>query len=114
VTFPWPHIRHHIIMTDLTIKKGASLQLLIAVANDDNSAFDLTGVTVSSQVKTAAGKPIATLTVTPTGTPGQLSVLQATDTWPTGPAVMDLKFVSGDVVLKSETQSLLITDPVTS
>ena len=100
-------------MTDLTIKKGASLQLLIAVANDDSSAFDLTGVTVSSKVKTTAGRLIATLTVTPTGTPGQLSVLQATDDWPTGPAQMDLKFVSGGVVLKSETQGLLITDTVT-
>jgi hypothetical protein len=101
-------------MPDLSLKRGASLQLLIAVANDDNTPFDLTEVTVSSQVRTATGALIATLTVTPTGTPGQLSVLQATDTWPTGPAQLDLKFVSGDVVLKSETQNLLITDPVTA
>lgn len=100
-------------MTDLIIKQGATLQLLLSVKNDDNSAFDLTGTTVASQVRDLANRLIATLTLTPTGDTGVLSVTQATSTWPTGPLQMDIKVTQGSIVLKTATQTIVVEEAVT-
>jgi hypothetical protein len=98
----------------LHVKQGASLQLLIAVTNDDGTVFSFTGVTVTAQVKDRLTLTlIATLTVVVTGIAGQLSVLQATDTWEPGTYVCDFKFVQGAVVLKSQSFGIIVDPAVT-
>jgi hypothetical protein len=99
----------------LHIKQGATLQLLLAMTNSDGSAYDFTGMTITAQVRTKGALAlVASLTVVVTGTPGQLSISQATDGWATGPLVMDLKFAKAGVVLKSDTVDLLVDQAVTA
>jgi hypothetical protein len=83
--------------------------------NDDGTAFDLTGVSVSAQVRTASLDVVATLTVVITGIRGQMSITQATDTWPPGRYLCDLKFVeaAAGIVLKSRTFAIVVARPVT-
>jgi hypothetical protein len=98
----------------LHVKQGATLQLLMALTNDDGTAFDLTSVAATAQVRDLSNNLIATLTVAPTGTAGQLSVTQATDAWVPGRYLSDFKFVQGSIVLKSQTYSLIVDPPVTA
>jgi len=98
----------------LHVKQGATLQLLISATNDDGSVFDFSGVTITAQVRAfGSGTLLATLTVVTTGVPGQLSVTQATDTWPPAPYVCDFKFAQGSIVLKSQTFGLTVDPAVT-
>lgn len=101
-------------MTDLVVKSGASLRLAFAVANDDDTPYDLTSTTVTAQVRDLSGKLIATLDLQPSGTPGGLQVEQATDGWPVGVLKFDLKFVQGSLVLKSQTQNIVVSPAVTA
>lgn len=96
------------------VKHGASLQLLFEIQNDDGTPFDPTGTTVSSEVRDSIYKPIATLSLSATGAMGVFSVFQATDTWPTGPMLIDLKLVKAGVILKSMTFSVLVQSAVTA
>jgi hypothetical protein len=100
----------------LNIKAGATLQLLIAVKDASGAPLDLTTVTCSSFVRTTFGSQVDTLILTQTGTPGQLSVSQATVTWPVGTLLCDLKIVttSTGVVLKSDTFNIVVAAAVTT
>lgn len=99
----------------LGIKQGATLQLLLAVANDDDSAFNLASVTYAAEVRNAYGGLVAMLTLTPTGTPGQLAVAHDTTGWPVGTLSGDLKFtdLSTAVVVKSDTFTIVVTAAMT-
>jgi hypothetical protein len=99
----------------LFVKSGATFQLLITVSNDDGTPMDLTQVSVSSQLRNAAGTLIATLAVNTNAIPGQLAIIEATDTWPVGRLYFDFKFATdaGGPVLKSQTIVLLVTPAIT-
>lgn len=100
----------------LSIKAGATLQLLIAVTNDDTTPFDLSTATVSAFVRDAYGHQVDTLILTTTGTPGQLSVSQSTATWPIGALACDLKFVdhATGTITKSDTFAITVIAAITS
>lgn len=102
-------------MPELSIKQGATLQLLMAVTNDDGSVFDLTVVTVAAEVSSTTYQPVATLTVEKTDIAGQLSITQATDTWAPGRYLCDLKFTDSgtSIVLKSNTFTIMVLAAVT-
>lgn len=96
------------------VKQGATLQLLIAATNDDGSAFDFTGIAITAQVSQWPSRAVfATLTVTQTAIPGQLSIVQATDSWAPGTYRCDFKFVQGAIVLKSQTFTIEVLPAVT-
>jgi hypothetical protein len=100
----------------LTVKQGATLQLVLTVANDDGTPFDLTMAAVTASVRTANRIIVdALLPLEPNSTPGQLTVVQPTDAWPIGPLICDLKFVAHDsgVVVKSSTFSIVVISAVT-
>lgn len=101
--------------TALSIKQGATLQLLLAVANDDDSPFDLATVSYGGALRTAYGELVATLVLTPTLTAGQLVVQQTTAFWPVGVLSGDLKFTSltTGIVVKSETFPLTVVAAIT-
>jgi hypothetical protein len=100
-------------MATLSIKAGATLQLRLAVTNDDGTAVDLTGVTATSQVRDSYGKLIADLTIILVDSPGVLSITQDTTGWSTGTMRMDLKLVISGVTLISQTVPLLVEEAVT-
>lgn len=97
----------------LSIKAGATLQLILQINNDDGSAFPLTNVTPSSQVRDGAGRLIGTITFTTTATVGQLLVAQATDGWPPGLLWWDIKLTQGNIVLKSDTIAITVVPAIT-
>jgi hypothetical protein len=101
-------------MRPLFIKKGSTLQLLIAFENDDGTPLNLTTVVTTSQVREPSGKLIANLVLTTTATAGQYSVAQATDVWPIGQLLMDFKIVQGSVVLKTQTVSIEVVQAITT
>ena len=102
-------------MPAIHVKQGATLQLLIAIANDDGSAFDLTTAVVTAQARNLVGAPfVASLNLVTTGVAGQLSVQQDTSAWPVGILRCDFKLVgSSGVVLKSSTWDLVVDPAVT-
>ncbi len=101
----------------LTIKQGATLQLLLAVTNDDGSVFDLSVVTVTAQLRVPVTLSlVATLPIVVTGIPGQLSITEATATWSPGNYICDIAFTdpATSVVVKSNTFSINVVAAVTS
>lgn len=101
-------------MADLSIKRGATLQLLIALADDNGAPLDVASVITSSQVRDDAGKLIDTLEMIPTAVAGQLKVAQATADWPLGNLLLDFKIIQGAVILKSETIAIEVERPITT
>jgi hypothetical protein len=98
----------------LSIKQGATLQLLIAATNDNGTPLDLTNIVVSAEVRNFDGLLIDTLGITPTGITGQLSVAQNTTVWPISQLTCDFKFVSGSTVLKSDTFIITVLPAITT
>lgn len=101
---------------ELTIKQGATFQLLISLTNDDGTPVDLATCTVTSDLRTARLELVASLTLTPTSTPGQLSVAEPTDTWPIGKLVGDFKITSNSTstILKSAGFTVAVQSSVTA
>ena len=100
-----------------TIKPGDTLLLQCTVTEDDGTTpLNLTGWTIASQVRTKRGVLLATLTVdlhTPAS--GEFSLrTDATTTWPTGMAEMDISYTdSGGRVMSTETLILHVEHDVT-
>lgn len=109
----------------LTIKAGATLRVPGALTDDSGVAVDITGYTLTSQVRTrGTAELVATATVTPdpdqTTNPGLFEVLvedSVTATWSPGvDLAMDIRIVQPDsdvaltetvlvTVLRAETQA---------
>ena len=100
-----------------TIKPGDTLFLECTVTEDDGTTpLNLTGWTIASQVRTKRGLLLADLTVdlhTPIA--GQYSLrTDATTTWPTGMAEMDISYSdSGGRVMSTETLIVHVEHDVT-
>lgn len=97
----------------LTIKQGATLQLVVQISNDDGSAFVLAGVTATSQVRDANGHLVANIALATSSTTGQLLVAAPTDTWPLGLLWWDIKLVQGGIVVKSSTTGITVQPAIT-
>jgi hypothetical protein len=97
----------------LTIKKGATLQLIIQAKNSDGSAMDLSGVTVTSQIRDRSDNLIDTLDLATSEITGQLTAAQDTATYPEGVLLCDFKLVQNGVVLKSQTLQIKVEKRVT-
>lgn len=101
----------------IRLKRGDTLLLDGLAQNDDGSVFDLTGSTVTSQVRTSQDTLVATLTATITDaaqgefTLGATAV--ATAAWPVGKLLCDVRWVNGDDVLHSETFELIVVEAMT-
>ena len=103
--------------TAATIKPGDTLLLQCTVTEDNGTTpLNLTGWTIASQVRTKRGSLLSELTVdlhTPLA--GQYSLRSdATATWPTGMAEMDISYTdSGGRVMSTETLLVSIEHDVT-
>ena len=100
-----------------TIKPGDTLFLECTVTEDDGTTpLNLTGWTIASQVRTKRSVLLADLTVdlhTPAS--GQFSLrTDATTTWPTGMAEMDISYTdAGGRVMSTETLTIRVEHDVT-
>ena len=95
-------------MADIVHKRGDSF--VRQLAHFDGAAMlDLTGWTISSQVRTQTGDIVATLTVSNRNDPAGTFVLSAgaTTTWPVGTLHTDIQYTRPDGFITS-TQTLVI------
>ena len=83
-------------MQQVTHKRGDTFSLDLEVSQDD-SPLDLTGYTITSQIRTQHDVLVADLTVTVTNAAtGQVSVSsESTTDWPTGEHLWDVEFYDG-------------------
>lgn len=101
----------------LRLKRGDTLALLGVAQNDDGSIFDLTGSTVTSQVRTVQGTLVADLDVVITDAPaGEFTLgatAAATATWPVGKLVCDVRWAEDEDAIHTETFELIVVEAVT-
>jgi hypothetical protein len=101
-------------MPDIRIKRGATLNLTLAFANADGTAFDLAGVTLSAAAADPRGIISVTLTVTPSATAGVATITEVnTATWPEGLMEADIVVVSSAGVAISQSFGIRVERPVT-
>ncbi len=102
-------------MSDIRIKRGASLSLNIGFANADGTPTALSGLTLTAMVRDAEETLVATLTPAPTGTPGQATIyVRDTSAWPQGLLRMDvMAVIPGGAQSISETVGIYVDDAIT-
>lgn len=101
----------------LRIKRGDTLLQDGLAQNDDGTVFDLTGSTVTSQVRTVQGTLVADLDVVITDAPaGEFTLgatATATATWPAGKLLCDVRWESGGDAIHTETFELIVVEAIT-
>lgn len=104
-------------MSTLRIKRGDTLLQDGRAQNDDGSVFDLTGSTVTSKVRAMQGTFVATLDVVITDeAQGQFTLgatAEATEEWPVGKLLCDVKWSNGGDAIHSETFELIVVEAIT-
>ena len=103
-------------MADLRIKRGDTLALSILAKDDAGAVYDLTGCTVTCQVRDAGNALVEDLAVTNGGATGLLTIEEpATSGWPTGILTTDLRIAfPGGKVAHTETMTLTVSREVTA
>lgn len=102
-------------MTTARIKRGQALQLTLAFANADGSAFDLTTVTIWGEVRDPRGALIAQLALIPSGTPGVATIAVAnTGAWPVGLLAADLMILNAGMPTPTESFGIEVRQAITS
>lgn len=101
--------------TQIDIKQGAPLLLALQFSNDDGSPANLTGYTVTSQVRDAMGNLVATLPMTVAApSTGQYSItVPNTTAWPIAVLRCDIKATSGGQSTYSDTFTIRVGQAVT-
>jgi hypothetical protein len=104
-------------------KRGDSFNLSGTVTDADDLPVDLTGYTITSQLRSQTGALIQTFTVTVTDAANGLYTISApatgtapntgTDIWPIGTAKFDVQFAVGAEVTSSETVTLKVVEDYT-
>lgn len=96
------------------IKRGQALQLTLAFANADESAFDLTTVTIWGEVRDPRDVLVAQLVLVPTGVPGMATITVAdTTAWPQGLLKADLMIMDGGLPTPTDTFGIMVAGAVT-
>lgn len=99
---------------ELALKRGATLRLSIAVTQDSGAALDLTGMTVTMQLRDSADALVATLSPVNGGATGLITVVEhATAAWPIGALRGDIRIVNGPETIISHSYTLRVDLAVT-
>ena len=99
------------------LKRGDTFSLA-AVVQGDGVAADITGWTIASQIRTASGTLIDTLTVAVTSAVAGTYTLDesaagVTEAWPVGKLEMDIQYTVGGVIVSTETAQIRVERDVT-
>ena len=98
------------------IKQGGQLALSLQNVQDDGTPVDITGATITSQIRDQQGNLIATPTVTVVDAAlGQFALSAPSDTtWPVGTLLCDVLLVMNSVPFYSDTFTIAVAAPVTA
>lgn len=101
-------------MSEVHIKQGESLRLLVTIMDDSSVPVDLSSLVISSQVRSANGDLVAALSWGATAQ-GGVATAEVMDTsqWPIGLLRADLKVVESGFIIKSETFAIRVNRAVT-
>lgn len=101
-------------LPEIRIKRGAALRLQMQFQDDVNQPVDLTNITLTSHVRTAAGDLIAALPVVRAYLPGIATVEVAdTTTWSRGRHRADIRATIDGLPVLSDTFAVIVAAPVT-
>lgn len=101
-------------MSQICIKRGASLNLLLQFNRTDGLAADVTHMVLTSQVRDAQSCLVATLPLVKQPDIGMVTLTVADTTqWPIGRLRCDLTAASGGQVIYSETFAIQVARSVT-
>jgi hypothetical protein len=101
-------------MGQITLKRGATLDLTIGIQTDTGTPVDLTGAGVVSQVRTAADEWVAALAPVITGVAGAVAItVLDTSAWPLGLLRCDVRVSLAGRIAFSDTFGILVTRSVT-
>jgi hypothetical protein len=101
-------------MSEIRIKRGASLNLALAFRRGDGLAADVTHMVLTSQVRDPQGRLVATLPLVKQPEIGEVTVtVLDTTQWPIGRLRCDLTAAAGGQVLYSETFAVQVAREVT-
>lgn len=102
-------------MSEIRIKRGASLNLLMTFCgHDDGQAADVTHMVLASQVRDPQGCLVATLPLLKQPEIGQVTVtVLDTTQWPIGRLRCDLTATADGQVIYSETFAIQVARSVT-
>ncbi len=101
-------------MSQLRIKQGATFLLTIVVTDALGAPLNLGAATLASTLRTSTGVVVEQLAITPTGTPGQASVLATdTSTWPVGILSGDISITGSGLVSISQSFTVYVEKAMT-
>ena len=103
-------------MGELRIKQGEALLFQMTFLHEDNSAVDLTSVTLAAQVRDPVGNLVATLPIVVTGTTRGVATVTLADTtqWPLGLLRADVRATAGGLPVLSDTFGIRVNRAVTA
>lgn len=100
--------------TEIRIKRGAALRLVMRFQDDQSQPIDLSTVTLTSQVRDATDALIAALPIVRAATLGMATVeVGDTSAWPAGRHRVDVRAVVDGVTVMSDTFALVVGRAVT-
>jgi hypothetical protein len=94
-------------------KKGDTFHAASTFLDANGAPKDTTGFTITSQVRTPAGRLVATLTVAITSGVGNFLVSGPTSNWPLGILHWDIQFLQGSEIFSTQTAALELVKRVT-
>lgn len=97
-------------------KRGASFVKLCTYKQDSGTLINLTSVTITAQVRTKEGELVSSLTVAKldqTTNTGKYTLTSATDTWPLGRLICDIRYAGANVDY-TDTFAIDVIDRVTA
>ncbi len=98
----------------ITVKQGASLNLLLQVWNDDGTAADISTVALTANVRNSQGQLVAVLPITQPGQTGAAAIsVYDTSSWPLGILRLDVRLQGASSVLISDTLAIVVGRSVT-
>ena len=103
-------------MSQFRIKQGTTLLGTVTVRDANGAPVDTNTCTFASQVRNAVGQLVGTLPITPSGVPGQATVLvQPADTalWPVGLLTADILTTTSGVTIPTENIIIYVERAVT-
>lgn len=101
-------------MSEVTIKRGDTLNLLLTFTDDSGAPIDLSAVTLASQVRAPNDDLVATLPIAVTDETGIATVQILTNQqWPLGLLRSDIRATIAGLVVLSETFAIRVNRAVT-
>lgn len=102
------------MISDLTIKRGASLNVTLEFWAVEGQPTDVGAMTITGQVRTPDDTFVANLTMVKQPEIGIVTFsVPNTSQWPTGRLRWDLRVVSGGVAIYSDTLGIVVNRQVT-